>query len=61
MGTVNQDRQVWEHKVHVAPRNIVPGDGPFAGYNRWLNGFYSPKTLQWGDPQLDGTAATLAW
>ena len=34
VGTVNQDRQVWEHKLHVAPRNIVPGDGPFAGYNR---------------------------
>ena len=39
IGTVNQDRQVWEHKMHVAPRNIVPGDGPFAGYNRWLGAF----------------------
>eukprot|EP01048_Picozoa_sp_COSAG05_P020595 COSAG05_NODE_3537_length_2004_cov_4.482168_4_plen_164_part_00 len=41
VGTVNQDRQVWEHKLHVAPRNIVPGDGPFAGYNRCVPRIYT--------------------
>ena len=32
-----QDRKVWEHKLHVAPRNLVAGDGPFAAYGRWLD------------------------
>lgn len=47
MGTVNQDRQVWEHKLHVSPRNIVIGDGPFAGYGRWLSRFYSASSKTW--------------
>merc|ERR1712216_312543 len=29
--TVYQDKEVWEHKMHVSPRNLVAGDGPFAG------------------------------
>ena len=53
--------RVWEHKLHVAPRNIVPGDGPFAGYNRWLQHFYSPATLGWQDAALGGPAAALEW
>jgi hypothetical protein len=52
---------VWEHKLHVAPRNIVPGDGPFAGYNRWLQHFYSPATLGWQDAALGGPASALEW
>lgn len=47
MGTVNQDRQVWEHKLHVSPRNIVAGDGPFAGYGKWLSRFYSASSITW--------------
>ena len=38
--TVNQDREVWENKIHVSPRNLVGGDGTFAGYNKWLKQFY---------------------
>jgi hypothetical protein len=45
MNTVEQDRQVWEHKLHVAPRNTVSGDGPFGGYGRWLSRFYSERSL----------------
>ena len=47
MLTVEQDRQVWEHKVHVAPRNLVAGDGPFGGFGAWMEYFYSKKS--WGD------------
>ena len=46
MQTVEQDRQVWEHKVHVAPRNLVAGDGPFAGYGRWISHFYTKKSWE---------------
>ena len=45
INTVEQDRQVWEHKMHVAPRNTVSGDGPFGGYGRWLSRFYSDRSL----------------
>mmetsp|Transcript_98776 Transcript_98776/g.205894 ORF Transcript_98776/g.205894 Transcript_98776/m.205894 type:complete len:706 (+) Transcript_98776:103-2220(+) len=51
--TVNQDREVWEHKLAVAPRNVVAGDGPFAAYGTWLRQFYSKSSQQWGDTSLD--------
>ena len=44
MKTVEQDRRVWENKVHVSPRNIVSGDGPFASYKNWLDKFYDNKS-----------------
>jgi hypothetical protein len=28
-------------QIHIAPRNLVAGDGPFAGFGRWINHFYS--------------------
>ena len=45
--TAYQDRQVWEHKSHVSPRNLVIGDGPFAQYGKWLQRFYSEKSRGW--------------
>ena len=47
---------MWEHKVHVSPRNLVLGDGPFAPYGAWLDQFYSPSSVEWeellSDPHL---------
>lgn len=45
--TVGQDRQVWEHKSNVAPRNLVAGDGPFVQYGKWLEHFYTEKSTTW--------------
>jgi len=50
--TVNQDREVWEHRVHVAPRNTVKGDFNPSRYDRWLQGFYSESSVQWDSPDL---------
>ena len=44
INTVYQDKCVWEHKLHVAPRNWVQGDGPFASYSKWLDQFYSKSS-----------------
>ena len=44
INTVYQDQKVWEHKLHINPRNWVLGDGPFASYNNWLNNFYSKSS-----------------
>ncbi|KAK3242445.1 hypothetical protein CYMTET_47871 [Cymbomonas tetramitiformis] len=48
MRTVEQDRLVWEHKSHVAPRNLVAGDGPFAAFGKWWDQFYSENSATWG-------------
>lgn len=53
MRTVNQDRQVWEHKVHIAPRNLVLGDGPFTPYGTWLEQFFSKSSTTWEDVLAD--------
>lgn len=45
--TALQDAEVWEHKINVAPKNVVRGDGPFAGYGKWLEQFYSDKSISW--------------
>ena len=42
--TVEQDRRVWENKMHISPRNIVSGDGPFASYKNWLDKFYTSNS-----------------
>ena len=42
--TVYQDMNVWEHKMHINPRNWISGDGPFAAYQNWLNNFYSKSS-----------------
>ena len=41
IATVEQDRIVWEHKMTIAPRNLVQGDGPFAGmhFSRTLGSY----------------------
>mmetsp|Transcript_8732 Transcript_8732/g.14140 ORF Transcript_8732/g.14140 Transcript_8732/m.14140 type:complete len:437 (+) Transcript_8732:31-1341(+) len=57
--TVYQDLQVWEHKIHVAPRNLVAGDGPFAQYGKWIEQFYSKGSYSW--EQVRGGKQTLDW
>jgi len=47
--TAAQDLQVWEHKTHVKPRQLVAGDGPFAQYGAWLNQFYTKTSFSWKD------------
>ena len=46
MNTVYQDKNVWEHKLHISPRNWVNGDGPFASYNKWLETFYTESSYK---------------
>jgi len=53
--TANQDREVWEHKMHVAPRNLVAGDGPFMAYGNWLKQFYSESSMSMKDALQDST------
>jgi len=53
LATIEQDRQVWENKLAVAPRNLVSGDGPFAAYGVWLKQFYSENSKTWGEQSLD--------
>jgi len=50
---INQDRPVWEHKMNVAPKNVVAGDGPFAAYSTWLRQFYSKSSQAWGELSLE--------
>lgn len=57
--TAGQDSMVWEHKQHVKPRNLVAGDGPFAQYGRWLEQFYSEKSMTWAEYQSGKTS--LEW
>jgi cholesterol 7-dehydrogenase len=52
LNTVEQDRPVWEHKLHIAPRNLVAGDGPFGGYGKWLDQFYSKSSMSWENNSL---------
>lgn len=53
IATVEQDRKVWENKLTISPRNLVQGDGPFAGYGTWLKQFYSASSVQWGDDSIE--------
>ena len=42
---VMQDRDVWEHKTHVARPLLVDGDGPIGRYRAWCKQFYAaPRT-----------------
>lgn len=50
--TVEQDREVWDHKMHVRPAKLVAGDPPFSAYNTWLRQFYCEESVAWGDPRL---------
>mmetsp|Transcript_1020 Transcript_1020/g.2201 ORF Transcript_1020/g.2201 Transcript_1020/m.2201 type:complete len:420 (+) Transcript_1020:123-1382(+) len=50
--TVEQDRDVWNHKIHCRPAKLVVGDPPFQAYNTWLTQFYNEDSVQWGDPRL---------
>lgn len=53
MNTIEQDRDVWENKLTIAPRNLVAGDGPFAAFGTWIKQFYSDGSPKWGDAGLD--------
>jgi len=50
--TVNQDREVWEHRMNPLPRNRVKGDYSWADYDKWLSQFYSQSSIGWDDPDL---------
>ncbi len=41
---VMQDRDVWEHKTHVARPLLVDGDGPIGRYRAWCRQFYAAPT-----------------
>lgn len=38
---VLQDKEIWEHRTHVEPPALIPGDGPIAKYRRWVRQFYA--------------------
>jgi len=50
--TVNQDREVWEHRSHPLPRNRVKGDYNWGKYDQWLKQFYSEHSIGWTDSDL---------
>jgi len=50
--TVNQDREVWENRAHVMPRNRVKGDYNWNKYDHWLKYFYSQNSIGWESPDL---------
>jgi hypothetical protein len=37
---VMQDREVWEHKIHVERPMLAEGDGPVGRYRAWCRQFY---------------------
>jgi phenylpropionate dioxygenase-like ring-hydroxylating dioxygenase large terminal subunit len=45
--TMNQDREVWEHRTHPTKRNWVKNDYQWKQLDEWLNQFYSPSSLGW--------------
>ncbi len=40
---VEQDIDVWEHKIYKDPPALAVGDGPVATYRKWVKQFYSPS------------------
>jgi phenylpropionate dioxygenase-like ring-hydroxylating dioxygenase large terminal subunit len=38
---VLQDKEIWEHRTHLEPPALIPGDGPIAKYRRWVRQFYA--------------------
>jgi nitrite reductase/ring-hydroxylating ferredoxin subunit len=38
---VLQDREIWEHRVHMEVPALIRGDGPIAKYRRWVKQFYA--------------------
>ena len=52
MRTINQDREVWEHRTHFSHRNAAKGDYKWSHFDRWLDQFYSAGSFKWGD-ELD--------
>lgn len=36
---VEQDRAIWEHRLHLARPGLVEGDGPVAAFRRWARQF----------------------
>lgn len=52
--TVNQDREVWEHRAHGV-RNAVKGDYDYDEYFEWLGQFYSKSSIGWDTAYEDLT------
>jgi len=50
--TVNQDREVWEHRQNPTPRNAVKGDYNWQHYDKWFKEFYSDTSVKWEDADL---------
>eukprot|EP00928_Gymnodinium_smaydae_P015213 TRINITY_DN15582_c0_g1_i2.p1 TRINITY_DN15582_c0_g1~~TRINITY_DN15582_c0_g1_i2.p1 ORF type:complete len:431 (+),score=35.55 TRINITY_DN15582_c0_g1_i2:76-1368(+) len=44
--TVQQDRDVWEHRTHEI-RNAVKGDYDYGAFFKWLDQFYSESSIGW--------------
>jgi nitrite reductase/ring-hydroxylating ferredoxin subunit len=52
--TVEQDREVWEHRMHGV-RNAVRDDYDYDTYFRWLDQFYGPSSIGWDNAYEDLT------
>jgi nitrite reductase/ring-hydroxylating ferredoxin subunit len=39
---VEQDLDIWEHKIFVDPPALAKGDGPIVAYRHWAKQFYPP-------------------
>jgi hypothetical protein len=38
---VQQDFEIWQHKVYFSPPLLAEGDGPVGRYRQWVKQFYS--------------------
>jgi nitrite reductase/ring-hydroxylating ferredoxin subunit len=45
--TMNQDREVWEHRTQLPTRNWVKNDYQWKKFDDWLKQLYSPSSLTW--------------
>lgn len=52
--TVEQDREVWEHRMHGV-RNVVKGDFDYEQYEKWFYQFFSPSSIAWDHAYEDLT------
>ena len=52
MRTINQDREVWEHRTHLPYRNAAKNDYKWTNFDKWLRQFYSESSFKWGDDEM---------
>lgn len=45
--TINQDREVWEHRTQLPQRNSVKNDYKWKEFDKWLDQMYSPSSMTW--------------